>query len=169
METIERTSLYQNKMNTGFNNFQVWQNPAEELAELTFRLLAGCNEKEDRLTKQYGLKPAEFRCLKQIHSNENVNNKEVAKRMHLSPSRLTRIIDGLVEKGFVQKEIEPKDRRNMRVSLTEKGTDFVKGLNNAYVDIHATLLQDVDSSLHEGLLTGMRRLLVAVDKWNAKN
>lgn len=169
METMERKAIINERfINESQQNFNV-QNSAEELAELTFRLLAGCNEKEDRLTKQYGLKPAEFRCLKQIHSNENVNNKEVAKRMHLSPSRLTRIIDGLVEKGFVQKEIEPKDRRNMRVSLTDKGRDFVSGLNNAYIDIHATLLKDIDANLHEGLLTGMRKLLVAVDKWISKS
>ncbi len=169
METLERKVIYEDRFNAVKPNHTNNQTPAEELADLTFKLLAGCNEKEDRLTKQYGLKPAEFRCLKQIHSNENVNNKEVAKRMHLSPSRLTRIIDGLVEKGFVQKEIEPKDRRNMRVSLTDKGIDFVKDLNNSYVDIHATLLNDIDSQLHEGLLTGMRRLLVAVDKWIAKS
>ncbi|MBZ0199184.1 MAG: MarR family transcriptional regulator, partial [Ignavibacteriaceae bacterium] len=97
-------------------------NQARELADLTFKLLANCQEKEDRLAEQYGLTQAEFRCLRLFGKTETLNNKTIAERMNLSPSRLTRIIDGLVTKNYMLREIEPKDRRNMRVSLSHQGT-----------------------------------------------
>ena len=93
---------------------------AERLANLTFSLLANCQEKEVRLAEIHNLTQAEFRCLRLFGTDESVNNKQIAERMNLSPSRLTRIIDGLVEKEYINREIDPNDRRNMRVMLSQK-------------------------------------------------
>jgi len=141
---------------------------ASQLSELTFKLLASCHEKEERLAKQYGLTQAEFRCLRQLHQNESINNKEIADRMNLSAIRLTRIIDGLVEKGYVSREIELNDRRNMRVFLSERGGNFVRQLDNAYINIHAQILGDIDQNQHKPLISAMSHLLSALERWIAR-
>ena len=141
---------------------------ATQLADLTYRLLNSCHEKEEWLAKQYGLTQAEFRCLRHLHSNESINNKEIADRMNLSASRLTRIIDGLVEKGYVVREIEPNDRRNMRVYLSEQGGTFVKQLDDAYTNIHAQILMDIESGQHKPLINAMTHLLSALERWLGK-
>ncbi len=142
---------------------------AEKLADLTFQLLASCQEKEDRLAKQYNLNKAEFRCLRNMIEHEYLNNKEIAERMKLSASRLTRIIDGLVRKGYVKREIQPNDRRNMQIYLSEKGIDFVKQLNRAYVNIHTQILSDIDKNQHKPLIEAMTNLLKSVDNWLLKS
>ena len=80
---------------------------ASRLANLTFTLLSTCQQKESILAEQYGLTQSEFRCLKMFDKKETLNNKTIAKRMNLSASRLTRIIDGLVAKGYTEREINP--------------------------------------------------------------
>jgi hypothetical protein len=40
------------------------------LADLTFNLLATCQEKESRLAEQHGLTQAEFRCLRSFGTEE---------------------------------------------------------------------------------------------------
>lgn len=144
------------------------ENTASNLADLTFRLLASCHEKEERLAKNHGLTQAEFRCLRLIQAGENINNREIAERMKLSASRLTRIIDGLVQKGYVMREIEPTDRRNMRVYLSAKGVEFVQRLNGDYIDIHKEILADIDIEQHKPLINAMTHLLSALEKWIAK-
>lgn len=141
---------------------------AEKLANLTFNLLANCQEKEVRLAEIHNLTQAEFRCLRLFGSDEVMNNKSIAERMKLSPSRLTRIIDGLVEKEYVIREIDNNDRRNMKVSLSNKGKSLVNQLNKAYVDIHREILQDIEESQHTPLITALMHLLAALDKWLAK-
>jgi len=141
---------------------------AEKLANLTFSLLANCQEKEVRLAEIHNLTQAEFRCLRLFGSDEVMNNKSIAERMKLSPSRLTRIIDGLVEKEYVIREIDNNDRRNMKVSLSNKGKSLVNQLNKAYVDIHREILQDIEESQHTPLITALMHLLAALDKWLAK-
>ena len=141
---------------------------AATLANLTFNLLANCQEKEIHLAELHGLTQAEFRCLRLFGSDESLNNKTIAERMSLSPSRLTRIIDGLVKKEYINREIDPNDRRNMRVALSNKGRSLVNQLNKAYVDIHHEILQDIDPSQHEQLITAMTHLLEAIEKWLGK-
>ena len=141
---------------------------ASKLADLTFKLLANCQEKEARLAENYGLTQSEFRCLRLFNKNDVLNNKQVAERMNLSPSRLTRIIDGLVAKGYIIRQIEPSDRRNMKVELSKRGKVIVQKLNDAYVNIHKEILEDIDRNQHKPLINAMENLLVALQKWIAK-
>lgn len=141
---------------------------ASRLANLTFSLLANCQEKEVHLAELHGLTQAEFRCLRLFGTDESLNNKTIAERMNLSPSRLTRIIDGLVKKRYIRRNIDPNDRRNMKVNLSKKGKSLVQQLNKAYVDIHEEILLDIDPSQHEQLIVAMTHLLEALEKWLEK-
>ena len=141
---------------------------AARLADLTFKLLANCQEKEARLADKYGLTQSEFRCLRLFNKKDVLNNKQVAERMNLSPSRLTRIIDGLVVKEYIIRQIEPSDRRNMKVELSKRGKVLVQKLNDAYVTIHKEILEDIDKQQHKPLINAMESLLVALQKWIAR-
>ena len=141
---------------------------ASRLANLTFSLLANCQEKEVHLAELHGLTQAEFRCLRLFGTDESLNNKTIAERMNLSPSRLTRIIDGLVKKRYIRRNIDSNDRRNMKVLLSTKGKALVQQLNKAYVDIHEEILMDIDPSQHEQLIVAMTHLLEALEKWLEK-
>ena len=48
---------------------------------------------------------------------------DLANRLHLSPSGLTRRLDGLVSLGFVARVPSPGDRRVMLAQLTDRGVD----------------------------------------------
>ena len=138
---------------------------AEILANLTFNLLARCQEKEARLAEEHGLFHAEFRCLRLMGSEGSLNNKDIAERMNLSASRITRIIDGLVKKGYMQREINKGDRRNMKIRLSRRGNNLTNKLYNAFIEIHSEILQDIDVSQHGSLITAMENLNLAVEKW----
>lgn len=142
---------------------------ARNLADLTFKLLASCHEKEERLAKLHNLTQAEFRCLKSMQEGEIINNREIATRLRLSASRLTRIIDGLVQKGFVIREIDPMDRRNMRLFLSPKGVEFVKKMNDDYIQIHKEILENIEQNQHQPLIVAMTHLLSALEKWIARS
>jgi DNA-binding MarR family transcriptional regulator len=141
---------------------------AESLANITFNLLARCQEKENRLAEAHNLLEAEFKCFRILGSEENLNNNELAKRMRLSPGRITRIIDGLVEKGYMQRKIDQADRRYMILSLSNKGKNLTRKLTTAYIQIHKEILQDIDISQHKSLLTAMEQLYSAVERWLQK-
>jgi DNA-binding MarR family transcriptional regulator len=141
---------------------------AERLANLTLSLLAGHKEMEVRIAEQHGLCHSEFKCLRLFATSECLNNNEIAKRMNLGSSRLTKIIDGLIKKQYVVKEVDKNDRRHMRVTLSGRGKIFNNNLNKAFVDINYEILQDIDVPQHESLITAMEHFQLAIKKWLQK-
>ena len=138
---------------------------AELLGNLIFEILPICKKKETELADEHGLFQAEFKCLRLFEVDGNMNNKEIAKRMRLSQSRLTRVMDGLVKKGYMKRKIDNSDRRNMKLSLSRRGKNLTNKLNDAFIEIHSEILQDIDVSQHESLIIAMENLNLAVEKW----
>lgn len=138
---------------------------AEKLAELTFKLLDSCHRKDEVRVKEYHLTQAEFRCLRLIHEKETINSKIVAERMGLSPSRCTRIINGLVVKGFIERQEEPNDRRNMRLSLTPAGYEFLRYVSTQYIDLHKEVLNVLSHQERTVVLQVMVNLFSRIDTW----
>lgn len=138
---------------------------AESLADLTFKLLAKCQAKEEQLAKQRGLFYAEFKCLRVFGSDKSLICKEIGTRMNLSRSRITRILDGLVKKGYVNRTLDPSDRRNMKVTLSRRGKLLKAKLDRGLTDIHYEILKDIDVSKHRSLINIMKHLLTATEKW----
>src|ERR1035437_8468381 len=141
---------------------------AFKLADLTFHLLAHCREKEIRFAEKHGLTQTEFRCLRYFGTNECMNNKQISERMKLNPGRLTHIIDSLINKKYVMREIDPSDRRYMRVNLSETGISIVQQLNRDYIDIHRDILSGIDLHQQKPLIIAMSHLVSALKIWTAK-
>jgi DNA-binding MarR family transcriptional regulator len=69
--------------------------------------------------------------------------KALAESMGLSLPAMSRAVDGLFERGFVEREEDPTDRRMKRVRLTDAGRTVPRALNDARL----TALADLMSSL----------------------
>jgi DNA-binding MarR family transcriptional regulator len=69
--------------------------------------------------------------------------KALAESMGLSLPAMSRAVDGLFERGFVEREEDPSDRRMKRVRLTEAGRTVPRALNDARL----SALQELMSSL----------------------
>jgi DNA-binding MarR family transcriptional regulator len=138
---------------------------AYQLADLTFHLLTYFKEKEISFAEKNGLTQAEFRCLKYFSTNEYMHNKQISKKMKLTAGRLTRIIDSLITKKYMIREIYEKDRRYMRVNLTETGVSVVKQLNKDYAEIHREILSGIDTQYHKQIIKAMDQLVSGLRKW----
>lgn len=138
---------------------------AAKLGDLTFRLLAGCQEKETRLARQFKLSPSEFRVLRTFKGEKHLHIKELVERIKLSGSRLTRILDGLEKRGFLRRAIDLQDRRSIIVSLTEKGLLISRRLEERFIQIHQEILEDVPKEMHEPMMKSLSNMLSSIERW----
>lgn len=109
---------------------------AQRLADLTSELLENCQLKIERTVERLNLTVAEFKLLQSMRNNKVLPAGELAKRIGVSSSRLTRILDGLVGKGFVRREVDKKDRRVVDVMLTAGGEKVKAELRTIYLHIY---------------------------------
>jgi len=141
---------------------------AEILANLVFNLLPKCQQKETWLAENNGVLLAELKCLRLFETNNKINNKFIANYLNMSQSRSTRIVDGLVKKGYLIREEKPEDRRNIEVALLKKGKILTNKLKKDYINLHSTILDKIDKSQHNSLIAAMENLNSATEIWLQK-
>ena len=138
---------------------------AEQLADLTYELLENCQIKIERTARKLNLKVAEFKLLRSLGESEKVAAGELAKRLGLSSSRLTRIIDGLIAKRIVKKSIGGKDRRVVEIQLTSEGVQTRDQLKLMYVTVHQEIISLLPSDACEPVNLAMQKLRSATHEW----
>ena len=83
---------------------------------------------------------------------------QVARALRLDPARVTHVTDRLVDYGYIERGIDPKDRRCWRLQLTESGT---QRLNLGRTDLTAAveqLLESLTDQEKAGLIDGLEGL-----------
>ncbi len=73
----------------------------------------------------------QMRVLFYIFNHGTTNFTRLASALGVTPSNITGIIDRLVEQGFVSRQENPEDRRQLILSLTDKGQNIVTGLRES--------------------------------------
>lgn len=126
-----------------------WLTPAEMRAwrafiDLTTQLRA---ETDDALVEGHDLTEGEYGVL--VHLSEADGRRlrmcDLATSLRLSPSGLTRRIDGLVKRGLVTREPSPCDRRAMLAVLSEDGLRALELAAPTHVSsVRASLIDHLD-------------------------
>jgi len=80
-----------------------------------------CCHLNEQDAAENNLTSKEMQVLLSLNPEETVSSVDLAQRNLLSPSRMSRIIDGLVSKEYLNRETDEHDRRYSRLSLTPGG------------------------------------------------
>lgn len=90
---------------------------------------------------------------------------EIAAKVLLSRSNLTRLVDRLEKAGFVRREACPKDRRSIFAVLTEAGLAMQKQMWSVYAygiaEYFAAHIDDTEVKIMQQVL---QRMLLAADE-----
>ena len=91
-----------------------------------------------------GLTPAQERALRIItRSEEPPRMAELAEHLGIVPRSVTTVVDALEEAGLVRREVDPRNRRAIRLHLTDQGRsvrdDMREARRGAAEDLFAPL------------------------------
>jgi DNA-binding MarR family transcriptional regulator len=99
------------------------------LMSLIYQFKSGCVSSEMEIMTQFGLSPAEYNGIASLDPGEEVCGTVVSEKMNLSPSRSSRVVEKMVQKGYLIREIDSKDRRKCTICLSPKGMDIKEQIN----------------------------------------
>lgn len=94
---------------------------SQRLFELILAVKRKCQCNEEQIQEELGLTASQFHGLIVLEEGTVVPGCEFARRMGLSPSRGSRVLNSLVTGGLVATRNRPDDRRTMEISLTSRG------------------------------------------------
>jgi DNA-binding MarR family transcriptional regulator len=88
----------------------------------------------EKLLKQHGIDDfngPQGRILFVLWQDDGLPISEIGQRTSLSKSTLTSMLDRMEQQGHLQRNYDPHDRRQIRITLTEKA----KALNQKYLEV----------------------------------
>ncbi|MGO3689509.1 MAG: MarR family winged helix-turn-helix transcriptional regulator [Psychroflexus halocasei] len=99
----------------------------------------------NKVLKEFKLSQQQFNVLRILRGQKGkpANLKCIQERMVTKMSNTTRLIDKLIEKGFVERHICPENRREIEVYITQTGLDIL--------DKVSPVLDDTEKSLSQNL------------------
>lgn len=80
----------------------------------------------NQLIKEYDVSPEQWSVIFRVVQNEKISQKELADSTYKDQGNLTRMIDKLVEKGYLSKKLHKSDRRAVELIATQKSKSLVK-------------------------------------------
>lgn len=90
---------------------------------------------------------------------EELSVKALAESLGVSLPAMSRAVDGLFERGFVDRREDPADRRVRRVRLTEAGRSVPRALNEARLSALQELIDSLEDKEAAALACALELIL----------
>jgi len=87
---------------------------------------------------------------------------EYAERLSLDQSTLSRTVDSLVKRGYVNREPDANNRRRQLVEASREGLEKAAGINALCDEEYGRVLARIPASKRETLLEGLGLLIAAL-------
>ena len=137
------------------NEAEITTYQLQQFQNLISKLYQCCQERMQYQSDRFNLPDAELRCLLLFGEERYLTPKGIAHKMNVVKSRISKIIDGLIKKGLIQRIKDPEDSRISLLSLTSKGHDKINKIKAFLDDVHQTVLQQVPAEQRKILLMNL--------------
>ncbi len=87
----------------------------------------------------YDLSREQYELLQVLWTEDHVNQQTISKRLQKDKYNVTKLLNTLTKRGFVQRKMCQEDKRNNFVVLTEKGMEAQKALTRIEEQVHGDL------------------------------
>lgn len=98
---------------------------------------------------------AQFRCLQAIAARGTTLTTRLAEQMRVTMPTMTSRIDGLVERGLVERQPDPQSRRQIQLRLTPAGAALLASYQTMMNEWLSTFLAPLDEGQKRRLLAAL--------------
>ncbi len=131
---------------------------AQRLEDLVGAIMDCCQDRMLFQCKSFGLPQAELKCLMLFGQDRYLTTKGISQSMEVAKSRVTIIVDGLVQKGLVERTHDPKDARVVLLSLTAEGRRKHKEIASFVEKMPLRILGQLDPQERKDVLAALDNL-----------
>jgi len=108
-----------------FQNIFNYQNTEmDSIIDLICELKKKCIESDSQFISSMNISDAEYNLIKALINCTKFDSKSISKKMCISPSRVSRIIDKAVKNGYLERTQDTIDRRLVNIKLTVAGKEL---------------------------------------------
>lgn len=122
----------------------------EEYYQAVYEIITTGHWITDEITKalkEFGVTEPQFNVLRILRGakGEPLTVGDILDKMVQRSSNITRIVDKLVAKNYVNRKECPTNRRKMDITITEEGIDILKQLDKKVHAFHQPFINKLDN------------------------
>ena len=136
---------------------------AYRLQELISEILKCCEDRKVYESGRFALPYSELKCLMLLDGQRYLTVKNIAQKLEVAKSRVTKLVNGLKEKQLVTEIHDPKDARIKLISLTPAGYTRFNEIAAFQKELYRTLLLQVDADQRKHVLSKLELLRSAME------
>jgi len=134
---------------------------AERFYQAFSELVRGYQFRDREGITCYGLSVSQCYTLETLVIQGPATMSQLAERMYLEVSSMTRVVDRLVAEELATRYMDPNDRRVCLVRITRLGRNRVAKIRTELIKEHESILQEIPVGGREAVINAMHHLLSA--------
>jgi DNA-binding MarR family transcriptional regulator len=111
--------------------------------DMIYELKKKCSKIDNQLMCELNLSQSELQFFLALGNCKSICSNELSKHMELSASRISRVVDKLVINGYLNRDIDSKDRRAITLALTSKGLETKDIITNKRKECETKVLDSL--------------------------
>ena len=101
--------------------------------------------------KDTGLTLGQPKVLDFLREKDGAAQKEIAAACHIEPASLTTILNGMEEKGMIQRKSMNGNRRSWHIFLTDRGKEMVEAIDKGFEELEVQAFSGISGEERENL------------------
>jgi DNA-binding MarR family transcriptional regulator len=114
--------------------------------------------RDRKATCRHGISVTQFHALSSVAAHWAMPLNELAAELYLDKSTTSRVVDSLVEKGYVRRARDPDDARTLSLEPTQKGIALHSRIQRDLVQEMRNLIADDSPAVRRATIRAVTRL-----------
>lgn len=106
----------------------------------------------------YGITPGQYGVLNCLWTYGPCTPKEIARELRLENSTVSGVLDRMQKRGVIDREMDPNDRRSVRVVLTEEGLAMKDDVLRVIEELNNDALGSFSQQERDTLISCLRKI-----------
>ena len=108
--------------------------------------------------KDTGLTLGQPKVLDFLQEKDGAAQKEIAAACHIEPASLTTILNGMEEKGLIQRKSLNGNRRSWHIFLTDRGKEMTEAIGMGFEELEAQAFSGISGEERESFLKTFEKI-----------
>jgi DNA-binding MarR family transcriptional regulator len=135
----------------------------KEIVDAIRRLYRAVYIDTSKMSRQFGLTGAQSGVLRNLFAHGALSSADLSRKLYVTPSNITGVIDRLERKGLVERVRKEGDRRIALITLTEKGDELSQSLPDPIEKKLISELGDLEPEHVELLSVALNQIINLID------
>jgi DNA-binding MarR family transcriptional regulator len=149
---------------TGTNLLFLRDEDLRQGVELLFFAHKDFSEEADQILKKYNFGRAHHRVIYFVGQHPLIKINDLLSILSITKQSLSRVLNKLIEKQYINITINPKDKRQRMLELTDSGQELEKTLSNKQLERISTAYQLAGAEAVEGFQKVMIEIMKPDDQ-----